>query len=69
MAIKKRERVPTREELLAEIRRHARPRSFEEMLGPKPQPGDADDDLEGFLEFLEEQRRVPARYPGDEEPG
>ena len=65
MPVKEHERVPTRDELLAELRRQARPRSFEEMLGPKPQPGDADDDLEGFLALLEEQRRQPARFLGE----
>jgi hypothetical protein len=68
MAIIERREAPSRDELLADIRRHGRGRCFEEMLGPAPAPGDAEE-LQEFLAFLEEQRRQSARYPGDREPG
>jgi hypothetical protein len=64
MAIIERPNARSREEMLAEIRRLARARRFEEMLGPEPDPGDADE-LRDFLTFLEEQRRQHQQYPGD----
>lgn len=56
---------PTREEILTEIRRLHRPRKFEEMLGPTPEPGDKED-LEDFLSFLN-AHRGGVRTPDDEE--
>jgi hypothetical protein len=65
MAISEQPREKSRDELLAEIWRAHHPRSFEEMLGPEPQPGDADD-LEDFLRFLHSHRH-PVRTPDDQE--
>lgn len=53
------------EEIVAEIRRTLRPRRFEEMLGPEPRPGDAED-LDDFLGYLHSHRR-PVQIP--DEPG
>jgi hypothetical protein len=64
MAITEKGETTTRDELLAEIRRRGRRRSFEEMLGPEP---DTHGELHEFLGWLEEQRRIPPRCAGDEE--
>jgi hypothetical protein len=50
--------TPTREELLAEIRRRGRRRSFDEILGPEPEPG-TEHELADFIAWLEALRRVP----------
>lgn len=65
MAITKKPLERTREDTLVEIRRGCRPRRFNEMLGPNPQPGDAED-LEDFLCYLHSYRR-PVQAPDGEE--
>lgn len=61
------EQKPTRsrEERIAAILRKHRPLRFEEMLGPEPEPGDAED-LEAFLAFLA-SRREPVHVPDQTE--
>jgi hypothetical protein len=56
MSIQDQEREKTREELIREIHERQRPRSFDDMLGPEPEPGD-DEDLEDFLQYLREVRQ------------
>lgn len=65
MAITQQKPVRSREQRIADILRTHKPRTFEELLGPKPEPEDAED-LEAFLEYLH-SRREPVRVPGESE--
>jgi hypothetical protein len=65
MAITDQTRTRAREERIAAILRTHRPLTFEEMLGPEPEPGDSED-LQAFLDFLH-SRHEPVRVPDSSE--
>jgi hypothetical protein len=57
--IDKTESLPTPEQKRAELQRRFPPRNFDELLGPQPPPG-TDGEVDDFLSWLEERRRLSA---------